>query len=120
MEIDGFTDPSFLLQSTYKTHSTMKGVTLTERIKYMHCEDEDGGTHGILVLLGVAQWPTKTAESTHKPTSKSSTTTSLQQKKHKTSCCIQSKSPSFSDNQLTNQHAPTSSRRSYGPASQVP
>ena len=40
----------------------MKGVKLTERIRYMHCEDEDGGTHGILVLLGKAQWPTKTAE----------------------------------------------------------
>ena len=40
----------------------MKGVKLTERIRYMHCQDEDGGTHGILVLLGKAQWPTKTAE----------------------------------------------------------
>lgn len=39
----------------------MKGVKLTERIRYMHCQDEDGA-HGILVLLGVAQWPTKTAE----------------------------------------------------------
>ena len=39
----------------------MKGVKLTERIRYMHCQDEDGA-HGILVLLGKAQWPTKTAE----------------------------------------------------------
>jgi hypothetical protein len=39
----------------------MKGVTLTERIKYMHCQDEDGA-HGILVLLGTAQWPTKAVE----------------------------------------------------------
>jgi hypothetical protein len=40
----------------------MKGVKLTERIKYLHCQDEDGGAHGILVLIGKAQWPTKTAE----------------------------------------------------------
>jgi hypothetical protein len=40
----------------------MKGVKLTERIRYMHCQDDNGETHGILVLLGVAQWPTKTAE----------------------------------------------------------
>ena len=39
----------------------MKGVKLTERIRYMHCEG-DGGTHGILVLLGKAQWPTKAVE----------------------------------------------------------
>ena len=39
----------------------MKGVKLTERIRYMHCE-EDGDVHGILVLLGTAQWPTKTVE----------------------------------------------------------
>ena len=39
----------------------MKGVKLTERIRYLHCQDEDGA-HGILVLLGVAQWPIKTAE----------------------------------------------------------
>ena len=39
----------------------MKGVNLTERIKYMHCQDEDGA-HGILVLLGTAQWPTKAVE----------------------------------------------------------
>lgn len=39
----------------------MKGVKLTERIRYLHCQDDDGA-HGILVLLGKAQWPTKTAE----------------------------------------------------------
>lgn len=39
----------------------MKGVKLTERIRYMHCQEEEG-THGILILLGTAQWPTKTVE----------------------------------------------------------
>ena len=39
----------------------MKGVKLTERIRYMHCEGEEG-THGILVLLGLSQWPTKAVE----------------------------------------------------------
>ena len=39
----------------------MKGVKLTERIRYMHCEGEDGA-HGILVLLGISQWPTKAVE----------------------------------------------------------
>ena len=39
----------------------MKGVKLTERIRYMHCEGEEGA-HGILVLLGIAQWPTKAVE----------------------------------------------------------
>ena len=39
----------------------MKGVKLTERIKYLHCDGEEG-THGILVLLGKAQWPTKAVE----------------------------------------------------------
>ena len=39
----------------------MKGVTLTERIKYFHCTDE-GGPHGVLVLLGKAQWPTRAVE----------------------------------------------------------
>lgn len=39
----------------------MKGVKLTERIRYMHCQDDDGA-HGILVLLGVSQWPTKAVE----------------------------------------------------------
>ena len=39
----------------------MKGVKLTERIRYMHCEGEEG-THGILVLLGISQWPTKAVE----------------------------------------------------------
>ena len=39
----------------------MKGVKLTERIRYMHCEDTDG-SHGILVLLGNDKYPTKTFE----------------------------------------------------------
>jgi hypothetical protein len=39
----------------------MTGVKLTERIRYMHCQDEDGA-HGILFLLGTAQWPTKAIE----------------------------------------------------------
>ena len=39
----------------------MKGVKLTERIKYLHCDGEEGA-HGILVLLGKAQWPTKAVE----------------------------------------------------------
>ena len=39
----------------------MKGVKLTERIRYMHCTDNDD-SHGILILLGVAQWPTKAVE----------------------------------------------------------
>ena len=39
----------------------MKGISLTERIKYMHCEGEEG-THGILVLLGTDRWPTKAVE----------------------------------------------------------
>ena len=39
----------------------MKGIKLTERIRYMHCEGEEG-THGILVLLGRDQWPTKAVE----------------------------------------------------------
>ena len=42
----------------------MKGVKLTERIRYMHCEGDDGA-HGILVLLGKAQWPTKAVEGLH-------------------------------------------------------
>ena len=39
----------------------MKGVKLTERIRYIHCQDEEGA-HGILVLLGISQWPTKAIE----------------------------------------------------------
>ena len=39
----------------------MKGIKLTERIRYMHCEDEEGN-HGILVLLGNSKYPTKTFE----------------------------------------------------------
>ena len=39
----------------------MKGVKLTERIRYLHCEGEEG-THGILVLLGISHIPTKAVE----------------------------------------------------------
>ena len=39
----------------------MKGIKLTERIRYMHCEGEEGA-HGILVLLGVSHIPTKAVE----------------------------------------------------------
>lgn len=39
----------------------MKGVKLTERIRYMHCEGEEGA-HGILVLLGISHIPTKAVE----------------------------------------------------------
>ena len=41
----------------------MKAVSLTDRIKYFHCTDEgEEVTHGILVLLGRDQWPTKAVE----------------------------------------------------------
>jgi hypothetical protein len=39
----------------------MKGVILSERIRYMHCEDESGN-HGVLVLLGNDKYPTETFE----------------------------------------------------------
>jgi len=39
----------------------MKGIILSERIRYIHCDDEDGN-HGILVLLGNDKYPTKTFE----------------------------------------------------------
>ena len=39
----------------------MKGVKLTERIKYLHCQDEDG-SHGILVLASAYGYPTKVLE----------------------------------------------------------
>ena len=39
----------------------MRGIKLTERIRYIHCEG-DGDKHGLLVLLGVNQWPTKAVE----------------------------------------------------------
>jgi hypothetical protein len=39
----------------------MKGVKLTERIRYMHCEG-DQGAHGILILLGISHLPTKAVE----------------------------------------------------------
>ena len=35
----------------------MKGVILSERIRYIHCEDPDGN-HGVLVLLGNERFPT--------------------------------------------------------------
>jgi hypothetical protein len=40
----------------------MKGVKLTERIRYMHCEGDDGGSHGVLVLLSAYGYPTKMLE----------------------------------------------------------
>ena len=39
----------------------MKGIILSERIRYVHCEDPEGN-HGILVLLGNDEFPTKTFE----------------------------------------------------------
>jgi len=39
----------------------MTGVILSERIRYISCEDPDGN-HGILVLLGNDKYPTKTFE----------------------------------------------------------
>lgn len=42
----------------------MKGIKLSERIRYMHCEGEEG-SHGILVLLGVGDIPTKAVEITN-------------------------------------------------------
>lgn len=39
----------------------MKGIKLTERIRYMHCEGDEGA-HGILVLLGDSRYPTKAVE----------------------------------------------------------
>ena len=39
----------------------MKGVILSERIRYIHCEDPDGN-HGVLVLLGNDDYPTRTFE----------------------------------------------------------
>ena len=39
----------------------MKGVILSERIRYVHCEEQEG-SHGILVLLGNDDFPTKTFE----------------------------------------------------------
>lgn len=39
----------------------MKGISLTERIKYMHCADEEGA-HGVLVLLGTDDFPTKAVD----------------------------------------------------------
>ena len=39
----------------------MKGIILSERIRYIHCEDPEGN-HGVLVLLGNDKYPTKTFE----------------------------------------------------------
>jgi hypothetical protein len=39
----------------------MKGVKLTERIRYIHCDGEEGA-HGVLVLLGTSKLPTKAVE----------------------------------------------------------
>ena len=39
----------------------MKGVKLTDRIRYVHCEDPEGN-HGVLVLLGAYGYPTKAME----------------------------------------------------------
>ena len=39
----------------------MKGIKLTERIRYIHCEDPEGN-HGVLVLLGTDDYPTRTFE----------------------------------------------------------
>ena len=39
----------------------MKGIILSERIRYVHCEDPDGN-HGVLVLLGNDKYETQTVE----------------------------------------------------------
>ena len=39
----------------------MTGVKLTERIRYLHCEDESGN-HGTLILLSAYGYPTKALE----------------------------------------------------------
>jgi len=41
----------------------MKAVSLTDRIKYFHCDGAEceGVTHGVMVLLGANGKPTKTA-----------------------------------------------------------
>ena len=39
----------------------MTGVKLTERIRYIHCEDPEGN-HGVLVLLSAYGYPTKALE----------------------------------------------------------
>ena len=40
----------------------MTGVKLTERIRYMSCEGDDGDSHGVLFLLGAYGYPTKALE----------------------------------------------------------
>ena len=39
----------------------MTGIKLSERIRYIHCEDPDGN-HGVLVLLSAYGYPTKIME----------------------------------------------------------
>jgi len=41
----------------------MKAVSLTDRIKYLHCpgEEENEGGHGVLILMGVKGAPEKVA-----------------------------------------------------------
>tara|TARA_R110001592_G_scaffold101166_1_gene286409 strand:- start:671 stop:904 length:234 start_codon:yes stop_codon:yes gene_type:complete len=40
----------------------MKAVSITDRIKYLHCDGGDEGTHGVLVLLGSHGYPLKAAD----------------------------------------------------------
>lgn len=41
----------------------MTGVKLTERIRYIHCPgDDNGDSHGVLVLAGAYGFPTKILE----------------------------------------------------------
>ena len=53
--------PVFFTTIEPQVFNTMKGVKLTERIRYVHCEDPEGN-HGVLVLLGAYGYPTKTLE----------------------------------------------------------
>jgi hypothetical protein len=43
------------------SETNMTGIKLTERIRYLHCEDPDGN-HGVLILLGNKRHPTKVME----------------------------------------------------------
>ena len=40
----------------------MKAVSLTARIKYLHCDGGDEGAHGILILEGSRGYPTKAVD----------------------------------------------------------
>ena len=53
--------PVFFIRINLQNTFSMKGIKLSERIRYMHCEGEEG-THGILVLLGTDRYPTKAVE----------------------------------------------------------